>query len=94
MIKKAMTYLLGKFMFIKYTYIIHNNLWMFKFYIKYISFYRFRHLATKMHFKSKNKSSSPEHLAPEENKSRRNSPVFPRKLSYVQTENDINTQKQ
>lgn len=46
-----------------------------------------------MHFKSKSKSSSPEHLALDENKSSRNSPVFPRKLSYVQTENDINTQK-
>ncbi|XP_022162186.1 tyrosine decarboxylase [Myzus persicae] len=52
---------------------------------------RFRHLATKMHFKSKSKS--PEHLATEESKSRRNSPVFPRKSSYVKTENESNMQK-
>lgn len=53
--------------------------------------YRFRHLATKMHFKSKSKS--PEHLAVGENKSRRNSPVFPRKLSFVKTENESPAQK-
>lgn len=47
-----------------------------------------------MHFKSKSKSSSPEHLAPDENKSRRNSPVFPRKLNFIKTENESNTQKQ
>lgn len=44
-----------------------------------------------MHFKSKSKS--PEHLAIEGNKSRRNSPVFPRKSSYVKTENESNIQK-
>lgn len=47
-----------------------------------------------MHFKSKSKSSSPEHLAAEDNKSRRNSPVFPKKLSFIKTENENNTQKQ
>lgn len=56
-----------------------------------ICYYRFRHLATKMHFKSKSKS--PEHLVADENKSRHNSPVFPRKLSFVKTENESNTQK-
>jgi len=47
-----------------------------------------------MHFKSKSKSSSPEHLAADENKSRRNSPVFPRKLNFAKTENENNIQKQ
>lgn len=47
-----------------------------------------------MHFKSKSKSSSPEHLATDENKSRRSSPVFPRSLKFVKTENDSNIQKQ
>lgn len=56
-----------------------------------IFYFRFRHLATKMHFKTKNKS--PEHLVADENKSRRNSPVFPRKLSFVKTENESNAQK-
>lgn len=47
-----------------------------------------------MHFKSKSKSSSPEHLAPDENKSRRNSPVFPKKLGFTKTDNESNIQKQ
>lgn len=46
-----------------------------------------------MHFKSKSKSTSPEHLVADENKSRRNSPVLPRKLSLVKTENESNKQK-
>lgn len=46
-----------------------------------------------MHFKSKSKSSSPEHLATDENKSRRNSPVFPKKLNLTKTDNESNTQK-
>jgi len=47
-----------------------------------------------MHFKSKSKSSSPEHLAADNNRSRRNSPVFPKKFNNVKNENESSTQKQ
>lgn len=76
-------YLLGKYLVNKYLRNIKKTVFC----------YRFRHLATKMHFKSKSKSSSPERLVADENKSRRNSPVFPRKLSFVKTDNESNIQK-